>query len=154
MKDNLINFIGTGLYSGNAPFAPGTIGTLPGIALLWLTAGLGMPWKMLIAFLLFAGGVWISNHAERLYGRKDPACVVIDEIAGVYFAGIWFVITWPVLLAIFILFRFFDIFKPFPVSTAEKLPAGWGVMMDDMAAGLYAALALWGGLALLNTIHL
>lgn len=137
-----LDFIATGLYFGKIPFAPGTWGTLPGIALLWLMADFPLWSKLLIAGLLFFGGVLVCHRAQELYGRKDPSCVVIDEIAGVFFAGMWFAVSWPMLLAVFVLFRFFDILKPWPIRRLETLRDGWGVMADDMAAGAAAALVL------------
>ncbi len=96
---------------------------------------------------IFALGVWAAGHAERFFDRIDPGEVVIDEVVGQ-------IITFlarpdapgKYLLAGFILFRIFDVVKPFPVRRAERLPGGWGIMLDDVVAGVYslAALSLFG----------
>jgi len=90
------------------------------------------------AFLLFAVGVWAAGEAEKFFGRTDPGAVVIDEVVG---QMITFLLlphaTWKWLLAGFVLFRVFDVIKPFPARQAEQLPRGWGIMIDDVAAGLY-----------------
>jgi phosphatidylglycerophosphatase A len=95
------------------------------------------------AGLLFAVGVWSAGKAEKVFGRADPRQVVIDEVAGQI---ITFVatprITWIGLIAGFILFRAFDVVKPFPARRAERIPGGWGIMLDDVVAGLYSLIVL------------
>jgi phosphatidylglycerophosphatase A len=97
----------------------------------------------ILAGLLFAIGVWSAGKAEKAFGQVDPSQVVIDEIAG---QVITFLatprITWIGLLAGFILFRAFDILKPSPARQAERLPGGWGIMLDDVVAGFYSLLVL------------
>lgn len=113
-------------------------------------------------------GVWTASRAAAYFGSKDPQKIVIDEVAGQYLAlvigGYWgfgasvtsyldvprrdithlvFALNWKCLLAGFILFRVFDIWKPFPARQAESLPRGWGIMADDWIAGLYAAFGIW-----------
>jgi phosphatidylglycerophosphatase A len=92
---------------------------------------------------IFVIGVWAASRAERFFGRTDPGHVVIDEVAG---QVITFLAqpqaSWKWLLAGFVLFRFFDVVKPFPARRAERLPAGWGIMTDDVLAGLYSLAAL------------
>ena len=95
------------------------------------------------AGLLFLVGVWSAGKAEKVFGRVDPGQVVIDEVVGQI---ITFVATpriaWIGLIVGFILFRAFDIVKPFPARQAERLPGGWGIMMDDVVAGLYSLIVL------------
>ena len=91
--------------------------------------------------ITYITGVWAAGLIEQEKG-DDPGLVVIDEFAGQWIALIFVPQTIPVYLAAFVLFRFFDILKPFPVRQAEKLPAGWGVMTDDIMAGLYANITL------------
>ena len=148
-RRSLAIWIATGLGSGYFPLAPGTAGSALGLALvfafrqtsltpLWLGVSLAA-----FAGLLFFVGVWSAGKAEKVFGRVDPGQVVIDEVVGQI---ITFVVTprvtWTGLLAGFILFRVFDIVKPFPARGAERIPGGWGIMMDDLVAGLYSLLVL------------
>jgi len=99
-----------------------------------------------IAGAIFAVGVWSAGRAEVHFGRKDPERVVIDEVVGqmlTFVARPEF--RWPWLVAGFAMFRLLDILKPFPADCAEKLPRGWGIMTDDVVAGIYSflALSLW-----------
>lgn len=151
LSDKHILFLATGFGSGKAPFSPGTFGSaaaLPLCALVWLLGlGLGTPFAYLLITALIIVSVVVAEKAEKLLGEKDPSCVVIDEFAGmlVTFAGV--TLTWKVTLAGFLLFRFFDILKPIPVRTLEKvLPGGAGVVMDDVAAGIMAGLVLQIGI--------
>jgi phosphatidylglycerophosphatase A len=111
---------------------------LGGLALTAVLAGL--------AGALFVVGVWSAGKAEEFFGRKDPGQVVVDEVMGqvVVFlaASSRFRLTWKWLLAGFVLFRLFDILKPPPLRSMERLPGGWGIMMDDLGAGIYSAVAL------------
>jgi len=142
-------WIATGLGCGYFPVAPGTAGSAAGLALVIALrqtslgpAGLRVCLGSLTA-LLFVLGVWSAGKAERVFGRVDPGQVVIDEVVG---QMLTFVatprITWIGLIAGFILFRAFDIAKPFPARRAERIPGGWGIMLDDVVAGLYSLIAL------------
>ncbi len=142
-KKLLITLLGTGLWTGYSPFAPGTAGTFfIGIPLFLLAQRCGEAVYGVIAVLLFLLGCKASEELESVSGKSDPSEVVIDEIVGylVTMAGL------PgTLLSIgvgFILFRFFDILKPWPVRDVEKqVRGGVGVMLDDVLAGLYAHVA-------------
>ncbi len=100
---------------------------------------------MLLALIFFIGG-WCATQAERVMGRKDPGQIVIDELLGQWITFLPFTgLTLWQLAAGFALFRLFDIAKPWPVRASEKwLPAGYGIMIDDVLAGLYAMGCLWG----------
>jgi phosphatidylglycerophosphatase A len=90
-------------------------------------------------------GVWAADRCAAYWGAKDPQTVVIDEVSGQHLAcalGLA-ALNWKYLLLGFILFRVFDIWKPFPARQAESLPGGWGIMADDWIAGIYAAIGLW-----------
>jgi phosphatidylglycerophosphatase A len=122
---------------------PGTAGTLVGIPLYLIFSALSRP-LWLISVLAFCFLAWhVSDKAERLYGRKDPQCIVIDEIAGLQFT-LFFVTPTLVHVAIgFALFRLFDITKPFPARYfQDKLPGGCGIVADDLAAGFYGNIVL------------
>ena len=127
--------------AGLAPKAPGTWGTALACLLApFVFLPLGMGWRVLALLLLFVLGALAATRAEKLLGRKDPGEVVIDELVGV-----WLVV------AAFVFFRIFDIAKPWPVRASENwLPDGFGVMLDDVLAGLWALLCVgvlhWVGL--------
>jgi phosphatidylglycerophosphatase A len=130
---------------GRMPVAPGTWGSL-GAAVFapWLFLPLG-PWSRLaVLLLIFIAGALVATKAERILGRKDPQPVVVDELLGqlVCFAPFLVITVWELIIGFF-LFRLFDIIKPFPIRRSESwLPGGYGVMIDDLLAGVYAAAAL------------
>lgn len=134
---------------GYFPLAPGTAGSVVGLGIV---AGIGaLPlariWQQAaiaaLALALGALGVWAGGQAEKYFARTDPGQVVIDEVVGqMTTLFLWPGATWKWLLAGFLLFRFFDVVKPFPARRLEHAPGGWGIMLDDVAAGIYGALAL------------
>lgn len=132
---------------GYVPFAPGTAGSLLALAVHWGVSGRvpGLWWTAILAGL-FAFGVYASSLAERQWG-KDPPRVVIDEIVGLFVAVMWLPRGVFAGSLAFVLFRAFDILKPFPAHRSERLAAGWGIMTDDLIAGVYAnagaRLVLW-----------
>ena len=87
-------------------------------------------------------GTWAAHQGERALGEKDPGAIVIDEVAGMALSVVALPQTWGVLLAAFVLFRVFDVLKPYPANALQRLPGGPGVMLDDLVAGLYALLVL------------
>ncbi|MBI2492143.1 MAG: phosphatidylglycerophosphatase A [Candidatus Rokubacteria bacterium] len=121
--------------------APGTAGSAVTVLALWL-----VPFSRpgLVAFLaaVTVAGLWAAHRAERVLGGKDPGAIVIDEVAGMTVAMLWAPFSLPALLAGFVLFRVFDIVKPWPARAAQRLHGGLGVMVDDLIAGLYAAAVL------------
>jgi phosphatidylglycerophosphatase A len=132
------SFFGLGLF----PFAPGTLTSLA-IVLLYRFLMVGWAWPLLAVFLLLVvlGIPAASAYATELKAT-DPRRVVIDEAAGQLFVLILVPAGWTLLAAGFLLFRFFDIVKPFPIRKAESLPGGWGIMADDVAAALAAKVIL------------
>ncbi len=132
---------------GHLPKAPGTWGSAAAvIAAPFVFLPLSPTVRCLILAALFIVGGLAASRAEAVIGSKDPGSVVIDEVLGQWMVFALFPImtTWQILLG-FILFRLFDIAKPWPVKAAENwLPGGFGVMIDDLLAGLYAALCMWG----------
>jgi len=143
MHERFIRITATGLGSGLSPLAPGTAGTLVGVLAYMVFSRFSWPLYLLsvIAFSLFA--VYVSREAERIYNEKDPSRIVIDEIAGLL---VTMFLVEPTLWHVFwgfILFRIFDITKPFPIRLCErKLPGGYGVVADDIVAGVYANIVL------------
>ncbi len=131
-----MRWLATGGYSGYAPVAPGTCGSLVGLGLFLLLASLPALVYGVVLVGVIGIGIWTAGEAERLCGRKDAAVIVIDEIAGIlvtYYAVP--VAFWPLAIG-FGCFRLFDIYKPWP--QLECLPGGWGVMLDDLWAGILA----------------
>ena len=132
-------FLATGGYVGHIPLAPGTFGSLIGLPLCFLLAKIQLSAAIIAVLLIIALAIWISNVAERTLERKDPGCIVIDEIAGmvVTLIGLPFNLTTATIG--FILFRILDILKPFPIRILDKrLPGGLGIVADDVVAGIFA----------------
>jgi len=128
---------------GYAPFAPGTAGTLGAIPLYLALRPLGAGVVLAAALMLTAVGVWAASVVVTETGLKDPQLVVIDEVAGVLFVLAASPFTWVATIAAVLLFRLFDQLKPWPAYVAERfLPSGWGVMFDDVFAGLWGAAAI------------
>ena len=151
--------IGLGLGSGLSPIAPGTAGSLAAVVIYWLltrvlsTLGFddtAIQQGLLLALIGvgFPLGVWATGMLSTA-ADHDPGRAVWDEFVGMWIACLLLPLTWYWLLAAFILFRLFDIVKPWPARRLENLPGGWGIMADDAAAGLYAAALLNGGRAVI-----
>lgn len=146
LSNRIAVWIATGLGIGCVSPAPGTVGGLWGIPLVWAVSYLPeIGWQLLAILAILIVSVGICTHASRLLGKKDPQEIVLDEIAVL---PVVFLATglanWRVLLAGWLLFRVFDITKPPPARQVELLPAGLGIMADDVVAALYACAALWG----------
>lgn len=140
------NLIASFLGMGYLPKAPGTWGSLGALGLYYLLPGeIFEFWNLmyylptLLLFSLFA--VFISSKAERSLGHDAPA-IVIDEVCGFFTAASFLPKTFMVGIYAFVLFRVFDIAKPFPVNISQKLPRGWGIVVDDILAGVYALIIL------------
>jgi phosphatidylglycerophosphatase A len=143
VNEKLITFLATGFYSGLSPFAPGTAGTLVGVFICLLC--LPMPWilRLLFVLALLALSFYVAGEAENIYQKKDDQRIVIDEIIGLQITMLPVAINILNLCAGFVLFRIFDILKPFPIRNLQELPGGWGVVADDVGAGIYAGAVLW-----------
>ena len=140
------------LFLGFIPGAPGTVGSAATVAGIWFLSR-NAQWSMYLSpqqplswwiasFVLVAVSLFLSKHARQTFGREDPGPVVIDEVAGQFITFFMVPITWRTLLAGFVLFRFFDIVKPFPVNDMQQLDDNVGITMDDVIAGVYANMAL------------
>ena len=137
---------------GYFPVAPGTAGSLlgVGIVLAFSLLPVAPAWRSvagaLAAIILMVLGAAAASKAETFFGRVDPGQVVIDEVVGQMIALVaWPVAGWKTYVAGFILFRFFDIVKPFPARRCERIAGGWGIMLDDVVAGAYSLLVLLVG---------
>ncbi len=149
-----ITIFATGLGTGYSPFAPGTAGAVVGVGLYWILSPLPphIYIPTVVAFTFFA--IWVSGKACVLFNDKDPSKVTIDEIAGILVTFILHPFSWIAVVAGFVLFRIFDIAKPWPVRWAERrFPGGWGVVLDDVVAGVYANAALWLCMFILSKVH-
>jgi phosphatidylglycerophosphatase A len=135
-------FLAQGAYSGRAPMAPGTAGTAVGVLVyLWMRR-LSPEAYVLFCILIVLIGTWISGRAEELLGKKDHPSIVIDEIAGYLVSVAMLPETWSFITAAFVLFRIFDIMKPYPLKRLQNLHGGVGVMLDDIGAGVYTNVVL------------
>jgi phosphatidylglycerophosphatase A len=143
LNEKLITFLATGFGSGLAPFAPGTMGTLVGVVICLLCLPLPWPMRLLIVIALSALSIYVAGQAEIIYQKKDDQRIVIDEIIGIQVTMLPVAINVLHLCVGFVLFRIFDILKPFPINNLQRLPGGWGVVIDDVAAGIYAAVILF-----------
>ena len=141
-SEKIIKLLAAGFGSGLTPFAPGTIGTLVGIPICLVCLPLTWPLRFLVVVVLSALAIFISGRAEQIYQKKDDQRIVIDEIAGFQVAMLPVAVTGLHLCVAFVLFRIFDIWKPFPIRNLQQLPGGWGVVIDDVAAGIYAGIVM------------
>lgn len=141
--------VATWFGCGYFPWGPGTLGSLVAVliaALLNAYTGLGRGSLALLLTLLLFPAIWAASRTARLVGRHDPGLVVVDEVLGQWVTLLGSPIrNWKVFLAAFLLFRLFDIWKPWPVRNFERLPEGTGIVADDLAAGGYGALILYIG---------
>ena len=136
-------FLATGGYVGNIPFAPGTFGSLVGLPLCFFLSLTSPSWTALLAITMIVFAIWVAQEAEKLIQKKDPGCIVIDEVAGIMVTLLGLPLTPLTLVAGFLVFRGLDIFKPFPARMLEKtIPGGAGVVLDDIAAGIWGNLIL------------
>jgi phosphatidylglycerophosphatase A len=157
LSDRLVLWVALGFGAGKAPVAPGTFGSLVGILWFLLLVSVSGGWGFVVGAILgAAASVWICGRAEQMLGTTDPGCVVFDEIAAIplCFAGWigmhlaaggefpgWLAFcgreTWLYTGGVFLLFRIFDVVKPWPVRSSQNLPGGWGVAVDDLLAAVY-----------------
>lgn len=142
LKDQVIKILATGFGAGFSPVAPGTMGTAVGV--LICLAGYSLSWGFRLVFVVAvcAVSIYVAGRAEVLFGKKDDQRIVIDEIAGLQVTMLPATITGLHLCVAFVLFRVFDIWKPYPVNRLQNLPGGWGVVADDLGAGVYAGLVM------------
>ena len=147
LTDRVAAATGTGAYSGYFPIFPGTAGSVAGIVLYLilvaagvLSQGLSLGWVATLAGI-FAVGVPAAHRCESMYGPDDKR-IVIDEVWGMLIALFLLPVSWKWILAAFVLFRFFDVVKPFPGRHVERMGGGLAIMLDDGIAGVYTAAIL------------
>ncbi len=145
----LARLISTAFGIGYSPIGPGTMGALATVIIYWFSPELTTLQLVLFCIFITLLGVFTSSITEKEFQKRagnnkvhDPGIIIIDEIAGMLVALIALPKTLPLVIAAFFLFRFFDIVKPFPIKKIEKLPTGWGIMFDDVAAGIFSNIVL------------
>jgi phosphatidylglycerophosphatase A len=147
LKDPIV-FVGLGLGSGLSPKAPGTAGTLVAVPLYLVMQNMPLLWYASITLAITLMGIWVCSYSARKLGVHDHPSIVIDEIAGFLITMYAVPVGWVWLIAGFVLFRFFDALKPWPISWMDRhLKGGVGIMLDDVAAGLVSLALLHAYLA-------
>lgn len=148
-KRSLSLVIASFFGAGYAPVASGTVGTVAALPLVWAVSYLATGWQLAIALAVTLVAIWAASHAGRILGVVDAKQIVIDEVAGILVTMIAVPFTPVLAITGFVLFRVFDIFKPWPVSYFDrKVKNGAGVVLDDVVAGLYARGCLAGFVAI------
>ncbi|HEY7869032.1 MAG TPA: phosphatidylglycerophosphatase A, partial [Methylomirabilota bacterium] len=133
--------------AGYAPVASGTVASFVTLVAIWLLPL--TPLRIAVALgVVVLIGIWSGSRVERALGRKDPGIIVIDEVAGMLLSVLLLPRTIPVLITAFLLFRVFDVWKPFPARESQALTGGMGVIVDDLIAGVYALVLVMGARAL------
>jgi len=151
LTDKFALIVATGVGVGYCPIAPGTVGSFLGIILILLLSRIGLIggprllFHLLVVTMIAALGIWAASRSEVILRRKDPPQVVVDEIVGqlLTFGLIFKNPRFILLLMGFAFFRLFDILKPFPIKRLERVPLGFGIVLDDLAAGFYASLIIF-----------
>ncbi len=139
----LIRFIATLGPIGYVPWCPGTLASLVTVCLMFMLPPLPWMFHVLLIGAVLPFSIWSTGMVECECGHKDPSCAVLDEFVGMNVALVGLCHSWQAYVAAFIAFRFFDILKPFPINVIERrLEGGVGIIMDDVAAGIAARLAL------------
>ncbi len=146
----LILFIAEGAYSGRSPVAPGTAGTVVGVLIYLGIKNEGLYLYSMSVLLVCIAGIWAAGRAEKILGCKDCSSIVIDEIAGYLITMFLVPGGWGFIIAGFILFRLFDIIKPWPLHGLQNADGGLGVMLDDIGAGVYSNVLLQAGAYLIK----
>lgn len=134
----LSSWFGIGLI----PRMPGTVGTLAAIPIGIVMNRLGLFFGAILLVICIVAGIWSAGVTERILGRDDPSEVVIDEVVGFLLTIYLLPVSWLSIVLGFVMFRFFDILKPFPIKRFERIGGGTGIILDDLAAGVYAVLSI------------
>lgn len=151
-NDRAVLLVATGGGLGDARWAPGTVGSLwgPPLVALWQLLGFPLWSNAVLGAVLLAAGIPLCTRAAALMKAKDPGRIVFDEIAAFPFVYLFVPVTWASAVFGFVWFRVFDILKPWPCPELAELPRGAGIMADDTAAAVFAAVALAGSMAMWN----
>ncbi|MBD3273390.1 phosphatidylglycerophosphatase A [Candidatus Dependentiae bacterium] len=136
----IIDIIATFFYSGFFPLGPGTFASILTTLILFFLPTLSFIFSISSILILTIIGLFVSDVYAKTNGQHDPSQVVIDEVVGMWISLLLVPKSIITFLIAFLLFRFFDIVKPYPINKFEKLPGGWGIMLDDILAGLFSFL--------------
>ena len=139
---HFILVLATGFGVGYSPIAPGTLGTLIAIPVYYFLSNIRSPLYEITLIGFFFLSVWVSQTAEIFFGKRDDQRIVIDEVMGFLITMLWIPRTIPFVIAGFFLFRFFDIVKLPPIRLLERVKKGYGVVLDDVLAGVYSNIIL------------
>ncbi len=134
----IVLVLSTWFGAGLMPVAPGSFGTLASFPLILLLDNLGTIYRGLSLVIAIAVAIWASGRHQELLGQNDPQEIVIDEVAGFLLTMLFLPRSWLAICLGFTFFRIFDILKPYPIKQVEKIRGGFGVVFDDLVAGLYA----------------
>jgi len=146
-------FIATCGYVGYAPVAPGTFGSAIGLAVFYLVRHQRSTTVEVAAIVVLAAvGLWSATEAEHHFGGIDPGPVVIDEVIGMLITLAFIPVNMAGAIVAFFIFRLLDVVKPWPARRLEHLPGGFGVVLDDMMAGVYGNIVMWGLVSLLPAV--
>ena len=141
MNDRIARFCATFFHIGDIPLAPGSLASAAALVVAYFVH----PWAwlyILVGILFTVIGFMTAGQVEKLSGKKDPGCIVIDEAAGIMISFLFLPMTWPVMITGFFLFRAFDMFKIFPANKFEDMGGAHGIMLDDIMAGIYTNIVL------------
>lgn len=142
-KQKSVMFFATGCFIGNISFAPGTFGSILGLALCFLLSKIEVTVAVVLTILFVFFAIWMAHEAEIILNAEDPGCIVIDEIAGMLVTLIGLPFNMISVFAGFLIFRILDIWKPHPIRFLErKLSGGVGIVMDDIVAGVLGNIIL------------
>lgn len=143
-KSFFVKFFATCFGLGFGPIFPGAIGVVFGIVIAYLINPLSLLIKILITLILIAIAVPLSTEAEKLFQKKDCKNIIIDEVIGVLMATIWFTdLSVVMFICALLIYGLFDALKIYPANVSENLYAGWGIVIDDIIAGVYTAIAIF-----------
>ena len=141
MSDKIVRLLSTFFYLGNFPVAPGTLASFAGMLIAVTLSSFFWTYIILTAVIVFLG-FKVTGRMEKILKKKDPSCVVIDEVAGILISFFCLPLTPTILIVTFFLFRAFDMFKIYPVNKFEAMEGATGIMMDDLVAGVYTNLVM------------
>ncbi len=150
MPNWLTKMLATGFYAGYAPVA-GTVGTIPAWVIAWFLLGNNQIVLASAALVVTIASVYVATQAEHIFGH-DAKSIVIDEWAGMFVSVLFVPLSLTNYIIAFVAFRFFDVVKLPPSAQFERLPGGWGVTMDDIAAGVHACIVVHAYLWIMHTI--
>ena len=140
--DFLIKAVSTGFFIGYLPLVPGTFGSIVGVGLFYLLKGAAPLTYFLFIFGIIALGLITCGRMEKLLNKKDPGCIVIDEVAGMLIALSFMPDDFKIIFLAFLIFRILDTLKPYPAARLENRRGALGVMGDDLIAGIYTNIVL------------